>query len=113
MLPRKLRVHKAVFAEVLKKGLSFHSPHIVLRGIKKDDITPSTFSVTVPKKVAILSVDRNLLRRRAISSVEGFIPEIKKGVSAVFLFKTGSLGLSFDQIKKEITALLKQSGLIL
>lgn len=113
MLPRKLRVHKDEFEEVLKKGLSFHSAHLSLRGIKKSDVSPSKFSVAVSKKVAPQAVDRNLLRRQAISVIEKHFPGLKKGVSAILSFKTGSLGLSFNQIKIEIVALLKQSGLTL
>ena len=111
MLPRKRRVHKDVFGEVLKKGLSFHSAHISLRGIKKDDISPSRFSFTVSKKVASKAVDRNLLRRRATSVLEQHLPSIKKGISGIFSFKTGSLELSFGQIEAEIVGLLKQSDL--
>jgi ribonuclease P protein component len=112
MLPRKLRVHKEEFGEVLKKGLSFHSAHISLRGVKKDDVSPSKFSVVASKKVAMLAVDRNLLRRRAIAVIEAHVAGMKKGISAIFSFKTGSLELSSEDIKTEVVALLKQSGLI-
>lgn len=112
MLPRTRRVHKAEFGEVLKKGLSFHSAHLSLRGIKKDEVSPSKFSVVVSKKVAGKAVDRNLLRRRAIAVVEKHLLGMKKGISAIFSFKTGSLELSSQQIQTEVTALLKQSGLI-
>ena len=112
MLPRKLRVHKDEFGEVLKKGLSFHSAHISLRGIKKDDVSPSKFSVVVSKKVAMLAVDRNLLRRRAIAVIEAHVAGMKKGISAIFSFKAGAPELSSGQIKAEIITLLKQSGLV-
>ena len=112
MLPRKRRVHKEEFGEVLKKGLSFHSAHISLRGIKKDDVSPSKFSFVVSKKVASRAVDRNLLRRQATAILEKHLLGMKKGISAVFSFKVGSRELSFEQIEAEVTTLLKQSGLI-
>lgn len=112
MLPRKRRVHKEEFGEVLKKGLSFHSVHFSLRGTKKDEVSPSKFSFVVSKKVAPRAVDRNLLRRQATSVLEKHLLGMKKGISVVFSFKMGSRGLPFGQIETEITTLLKQSGLI-
>jgi len=112
MLPRQRRVHKEEFGEVLKKGLSFHSLHLFLRGVKKDEVSPSKFSVVVSKKVASRAVDRNLLRRRATAVLERHLFGMKKGISAIFSFKTGSLDLSSAQIETEITTLLKQSGLV-
>jgi ribonuclease P protein component len=67
MLPRRLRMPRELFGELLKASRYVQSPHFTLRfqlGSKE-----THFGVSVSKKVSKSAVTRNTIRRRVYSAL--------------------------------------------
>jgi ribonuclease P protein component len=111
MFPKKNRITKTGFDELLKKGQVFHSPYFSLRCLKKNDTVPK-FAFVVSKKVAKNAVDRNVLRRRGYSALReiGILKEKNKwiGFSVAFFFKKEAKNLGFKETEKGIEELLRK-----
>ena len=111
MFPKKNRISKTEFGELLKKGRAFHSPHFSLLCFKKENMEPK-FAFVVSKKVARNAADRNILRRRGFSVLRdiGILKEKNKwaGFFGVFFFKKEAKGTAFKETKKEIEELLRK-----
>jgi ribonuclease P protein component len=108
MLPRSKRVSTKLFAEVLKKGKTHHSPHFSLRIVKNSEEKVSRFSVSVPKKVEKTAVKRNNVRRRALAVIEQNFKAIPAGFNGIFFAKSGAYSLTSPKLKEEISFLLKK-----
>lgn len=61
MLPKRKRLNKTLFQEIMKKGVIIHSPFFVFRGIKQK--TPQ-YAFVAPKTLIKSAVYRNKLRRK-------------------------------------------------
>jgi ribonuclease P protein component len=113
MFPKKNRISKTEFGELLKKGRAFHSPYFSLLCFKKENKEPK-FAFVVSKKVARNAADRNILRRRGFSVLRdiSILKEKNKwvGFFGVFFFKKEAKNLNFEDIKKEVKILLEKSG---
>ncbi|OHA18909.1 MAG: ribonuclease P protein component [Candidatus Taylorbacteria bacterium RIFCSPHIGHO2_01_FULL_45_63] len=112
MLPRRQRISRALFQELLKKGVSFHAGNLSLRVLKKDAREPH-FAFVVPNNVSKKAVARNRLRRRGYSIVEKYLPLLKtQNVSMAFFCKKGLEKKTFNDFRSEINALLKKTSLL-
>ena len=67
MLPKRKRLNKTLFEEIMKKGVIIHSPFFVFRYLKQK--TPQ-FAFVVPKSVAKSAVLRNKLRRQGYNTIK-------------------------------------------
>ena len=115
MLPKKRRIARLEFTNILSKGKRYNSPHLLLyiASNSKESHKDSTFSFSVSKKVCSNAVDRNKYRRQGYSTVGKHIKLIKPGFQCSFSFKKGIKGLTFGILEKEILELLSNSGVLL
>ncbi|MDD4989574.1 MAG: ribonuclease P protein component [Candidatus Pacebacteria bacterium] len=112
MLARKQKISRVVFADVLKKGVWYHSPHLTLRVLAFPSQTKSHFAVSVSKKVAKKAVARNLLKRRLLSALQGVLKETKSDSNAIFFCKKGASELSYKTLQDEGFSLLKKARIL-
>jgi ribonuclease P protein component len=122
MFPKKNRISKKEFKEILTVGRVFHSPSFSLRGIKSSSLSkrgavPPKFAFVVSKKIAKTAVERNKMRRRGFHALREiiFCPGIAmnakmNGFSCAFFFKKEGKEMKFDELKREIKVLLEKSG---
>jgi len=116
MFPKKNRITKREFDELMKNGRVFHSPLFSLRfGNKKNDDIPK-FAFVISKKVAKNASDRNILKRRGFHALRELIfplsVEKRSGHMVAFFFKKEAIGLKFKDIKKDMEILLKKNGVL-
>jgi len=111
MLPKKQRINRALFQEVLSKGARYHSPHLSLCVLWKATNTRQ-FAFVVSKKILRLAVTRNKVRRRGYAIVRGLKEEVSPSIVGAFFFKKGAERLLFVALKQEIRDLLRQARLL-
>ena len=112
MLPKKRRISRKEFPDIISKGKRYNSAHLLLHVIQLNSNganLPSKFSFSISKKVSKKAVQRNKNRRRGYSIVGNAIEKIKPGFLFFFTFKKGSGLVSFNVLEKEITELLSSS----
>lgn len=102
MLPKRKRVNKELFQNVLQKGEVFHSSFFIFRYIRQK--TPQ-YAFVVPKTVAKSAVLRNKLRRLGYNSLN--LTQIPP-LAAIFFYKKQAQKISQNQIKDDILSLLKK-----
>ena len=106
---------KQLFNEVLKKGKSFHSPHITLKILNvgsstSNNIGKSAFYFVVSGKIIKKAVKRNLFKRRGRHITRS--ANVKDGYTAVFFAKKGAGNLEYTNFKTEILDLMKKAGIV-
>lgn len=100
MLARSKRLTSSLFSKTLKEGIVFNTNYFIfyiLRGQKSFRI-----SVSVPKKVAKMAVQRNKIRRRIYSIIELFELRVLSLWNVVIVVKCGSDKLPFKILEEEI-----------
>ncbi|MCX6738866.1 MAG: ribonuclease P protein component [Candidatus Parcubacteria bacterium] len=111
MFPKKNRITKTGFDELMKKGRVLHSHSFSLRYSKGVNVLPR-FAFVVSKKVAKNAVDRNVLRRRGFSLLRdlGILKkeDLWKGFSGAFFYKKEGKEVKNSELKKEIEEILKK-----
>jgi len=108
MLSKANRLSR-VEAEALKNGKSVFTTLLSLR------LVPATtlrFSVSVPKKVAPLAVDRNRLRRRCYGVIESLVPEVKKPFKVMIFPKKALQTIPHRDLISEMRTLFVKAGII-
>lgn len=109
MIPRHLRLSRHDFENLAdKRNLKrISSPHFSL----SFDRTPQAggCAVVVSKKVEKSSVGRHLLKRRVRAVLKEFCSE---DVTLIVYAGQHSPALSFDELSRELQALITQTGLI-
>lgn len=113
MLPKKLRIRKAMARDVFMRGSSVSSPAFLLRFEKIPESAghATRFAVSVSKKVASTAVLRNRTRRRVYSVLRDLVSSVKPGFLVAFSVKKGGEKLVHDEISKEVRGLLSRAGL--
>ncbi len=112
MLPKKRRIARQAFTEILTRGKRYNSPNLLLYVAESSPKEPSRFSFSVSKKVHKLAVDRNKYRRRGYSVVSQHVANARPGYLCFFVFKKGSGSIKFETLQKEVLDLLHTSGVI-
>lgn len=79
--------------------------------IKTADIK-SKFAVSVPKKEIKTAVQRNLLKRRALSILRKIASKTNPQFNSVFFLKKGALDLSYSKLEDELVYLLKKARIV-
>lgn len=108
MLPKSKRQTTEAFTEIIKKGQSFHCPFLILRALPHEG--DSTFSVSVPKKVAKLAVDRNKIKRQIYSIISKL--EYRAGFGILLIVKLEAKKLKYVQLRDELKKVFVKSGLL-
>ena len=101
---------KKLFPEVLKKGISSHSPHMSIKVLSVPDIGKSTFYFVVSGKIIKKAVKRNLFKRRGRHITRSV--KTKDGYIAIFFAKKGAGALEYEEFKSEILLLLEKAKLL-
>jgi ribonuclease P protein component len=104
MFPKKKRINKELFKEIIKTGVVFSSSLFTFKYINTSNQPRYTF--VVPKNVLSKAVDRNKLKRRGFNVLKDFV--IKKN-QGIFFYKKGANKASLQEIKDNICFLLKKS----
>jgi ribonuclease P protein component len=103
MLPKKKRITKELFADIIKKGRVVHGSLFLFRYIKKEN---PHYAFVAPKAVAKSAVERNRLRRRGYAALR--LCTIKP-IAGIFFYKKIAPKASFVEIKKDIDSILNKS----
>ena len=103
MLPKKKRVTKEIFQNVMKNGKMISGSLFVLRYIPSKS---PQFAFIAPKIVAKQAVSRNKLRRQGYNSISktAKIPNI----IGLFFYKKEAKNAKFGEIKGGINTLLSK-----
>ncbi len=124
MLPKRNRISRSLFANVLKNGSFSHSSSFSFRLLISQVGLPK-FSFVVSKKVSKSAVVRNTLRRRGYSivravlgknllqvNVDKDVKKLNQNILGVFFLKKGAEKLDFQTFQEEIILLLKKARII-
>lgn len=113
MLPKKHRIKKGDFQELITSGRSFYSPHLTLRALKvPKNVDFNQFGVVVSKKVSNKASTRNFLKRRLKYALVKVSPTLKKGFTMAIWFKKDLSTVKYIEFEAEVITLLKQANLI-
>ena len=106
MLPKKKRVTKNVFQNIMDKGNVVSGSFFILRYIRQD--IPQ-YAIVAPKKIAKTAVKRNSLRRKGYNLLRLYD---LKSHAGIFFYKKEALVASPIDIKKDIEFILKKAKII-
>jgi len=114
MIPKDRKVERDIFPTFPQKGKVFNSNSLNLKVYSNplSETNKTKFSFIVSKKVSNKAVKRNLLKKRGYSILDEVLDKTKDGFVCIFFFKKESLGVDFNDLKKEILLLLKKSSVI-
>lgn len=98
------------FKRLYAKGKSLCAGYLVMY-YKKVNKQENTLGITVTKKLG-KAVVRNRIRRLIRESYRLKEADITGGYYIVFVARGKSVGASFDQISRDMSFLLKKSGII-
>lgn len=102
MLPKKKRMTKEVFQNVMKNGKAFHSSLFLFRYIR--EITPK-YSFVVPKNITQSAVTRNKFRRIGYNTL---IKQELRPLAGIFFYKKEALMAQKEDIQKDILLILSK-----
>ena len=98
------QITKNLFKAITRRGFSGSSAHFSLKAIQADFKAPTDVRVVASKKIIPSAVSRNRLKRR----VRAIFNEVQPSIQAVFFVKKGAAVISFNEMRREITFLLKK-----
>lgn len=104
MVPKKQRIDRETFDEIMKKGRIVHSGLFSLRFLKNPEKS-THFGVVVSKKIAKTAVLRNKIRRRAYSILR---KTIKNPYFAILFAKKGVEKATFIETELDIQKLAEK-----
>ncbi len=103
MVPKKQRVTRVLFDKVFKEGKIHTAKYVYVRALVDATLTLPHYAVVVPKKVLKDASKRNTLKRKVYAILkEQKLPE---GIF-IFFLKKGADTVSFDDVTKEVNALI-------
>lgn len=102
MLPKKKRVTKELFQEIIKQGGTLSTSLFTFRYIKQK---APQYAFIVPKSVAKQALKRNLLRRKGYSVLRQNTP---KSGAGLFFYKKHTKKITIDDIKTNIDIILSK-----
>lgn len=107
MLPKKKRITKEIFQDILKKGTTISSPFFIFKYIKKEN--KGIFAFVVSKKLVKTATKRNFLRRSGYNILRLYSLNSYAGI---FFYKKEGLNRTKPEIKEDIEFLLKKANFI-
>jgi ribonuclease P protein component len=113
MLPKKRRISRIEFPQIITKGKRYNSPSLLLYILPQENNTPSKVSFSISKKTQNKAVVRNKFRRWGYAAVSKGINNIQNGYLLFFSFKKTAERISFSGLKEEINRLLSVSGVLI
>ncbi len=107
MLPKKRRISRALFSELLKERNFVYSEHFTLRFSFPKEGSISKVGVSVSKKVSKSAVKRNSVRRRVYTAISKILPQTSQGLF-LLIAKPGAEKLKGDVLMKEMVELFNK-----
>lgn len=107
MLPKKRRISRALFSDLLKERNFVYSEHFTLRFSFPKENTLSRIGVSVSKKVSKSAVKRNLIRRRSYAAITNILAPKSLGLF-LLIAKPGAEKLKGDVLMKELVELFSK-----
>ena len=107
MIPKKSRIPRELFTELLSGARFVHSEHFTMR-FRIVQNGPSRVGVSVSKKISKSAVVRNSVRRRVYDSVYPLLVTLS-GCLFLFVAKSGAQNLKGEKLKSEMQALLSEA----
>lgn len=108
MLERAYRLTNShSFDVIYRKGARTVGKYLVLYTLESNRPTKKVGFV-VGKKVG-KSVNRNKIKRRLRESVRAVLPQMKKGISYIFVARTSASDATFAQLEACVKSLLSQA----
>lgn len=111
MLPKNYRLKKKTeFSKVYQAGKSVANKYLILfyKPTKGQDKNRIAFAVS--KKMGT-AVERNRIKRRMREAMRPLLSNIKPNYDLIFIARIKIKGISFDNVEKNMVALLQQAGL--
>ena len=106
MFPKKRRITKIVFDNVLKNGYVLQSPLFTVRFLKSNPTKQSQFAVVAPKSIAKGAVLRNSLRRKGYRAIQAI--NANPTATTLIFYKKPAITATFEEIKTDLEVLLKK-----
>ena len=105
--------YRAVYAQ----GIRRYSPYltlIVLADRHSGDgcLPPSTFGISISKKVSKKAVVRNRIKRQLKGAIRTHLKEIEPGWKVVIVVKPRAIECKYEHFLRELEELLKQTKII-
>jgi ribonuclease P protein component len=79
--------------------------------LKVKDSTVTNLYIIVSKNVSLKANKRNLIKRRLKESIKEVLKSLPKNKTLFFYAKKGILEQSYQEIKKEVSILIKKENL--
>jgi len=112
MLARKYSLAKDKdIQQVFKKGKIYFSPFFNIK-ILANNQQNSRFCIVVSTNISKKAVVRNKLKRQLKAIIYKKIPQIKGNYDIIILAKVSAVAITFTELEKTLTFLLKKSKII-
>lgn len=112
MLPRKFRLtKKSDFQKVFKTGKKFSGRYYLLSVLFDENLANPKVGIVVSNKISKKAVERNRIKRLLREVVQGYVSEISKKASLVFLAKKPVLEASGEDVANEVKYLFKKGDI--
>lgn len=103
MLPKKKRVTKEVFQELLKEGKTFSTPLFLF--YYKDSLTPQ-YAFVAPKNIFKKATERNKYKRIGYNTLR--LISVYKG-RGIFMYRKGAKLAKTDDLRGDILFILSKT----
>ena len=103
--------YRAVYAQ----GIRRYSPHLTLIALderRSECLPPSTFGISISKKVSKKAVDRNRIKRQLKGVIRTHLKGIEPGWKVVIVVKPKAIECKYEHFLRELEELLKQTKII-
>ena len=110
--------HWRDFRSVYKKGISCHSPHLVLRALftkpknQHSPINPTRIGISISTKVSKRAVKRNRIKRQIRGAIATLLPKIAEGWDLVIVVKPSAIECKYEHFLRELEQLLIKTKII-
>ena len=115
MFPKKNRINKRLFDDIIKNGSSIHGSFFVFKFLKNPkikDFDPNKnfyISCVAPKSMVKSAVLRNKFKRKAYCAIK---PLKIKGFAGIFIYKKGGLLIKTPDLTNDIYKIFTKAGFI-
>lgn len=113
MLPKINRLGKTKEIErVFKEGQGIKTSFLFIKTVR-NNLKTNRFAFIVSKKIAVKANQRNQIKRRLRGIIEEVMSQIKEGFDVVIVAQKGITQEPFQDIKKDILAVLGRIKLLI
>lgn len=110
MLPKKYRLSREEFKQVMKDGRMVQGKTMGMLQVKSENLKVKSLfpkaGIIVSKKLSNKAVMRNKLKRRLRAALQIVLPEVEKELHFVILPNRRALTATVEELKEEITLII-------